>query len=57
MCHAKIHHAKKEEKRKLIKVLYEKNKSFFDDNFNELKNGKTTLEWLYGLYKCNNIHI
>ena len=53
LCHAKVHHAKKDVKMKMIKELYEKRKNFFDKNFNELKNNKKTLEWLYDMYKCN----
>ncbi len=51
MCHMKIHHAKIDVRKKMITDLYNDNKEFFDDNFNELKDGQNTLEWLCSLYK------
>lgn len=52
MCHAKIHHAKKEERMKMIKFLYNKNKEYFDNEYNQIKGSKDTLTWLYEIYKC-----
>lgn len=52
-CHMEIHHGKKEIRKEKIKFLYEIDAEFYDNNFNELKNGKKTLDWLYELYKCN----
>lgn len=53
MCHAKIHHAKKEERMKMINFLYNKNKEYFDNEYNQIKGNKDTLTWLYEIYKCN----
>ena len=52
-CHMKIHHAKIDERKKMIEKLYNINKDYYDNNFKELKGGKTSLEWLYDIYKCN----
>ena len=53
MCHKKIHHAQKDVKREKIKELYLKNKSYYDNNFSQLKGKLNTLEWLYSIYDCN----
>ena len=52
-CHMKIHHIKIDERKTMIDALYKKNKSFYDNNFTELKGNKNALEWLYEIYKCN----
>ena len=52
-CHMKIHHIRIEERKPMIEKLYLLNKSFYDDNFKELKKGKSSLDWLYEIYKCN----
>ena len=40
-------------KKEIIAYLYNKNKSYFDNNFTELKHGLATLEWLYEIYKID----
>lgn len=52
-CHMKIHHIKINDRKKMIEKLYNKNKKFYDNNFNELKGNKKTLEWLYSIYQCD----
>ena len=52
MCHMKIHHAKKEERMKMIEFLYNKNKEYFDSKYNKIKGNKNTLIWLYEIYNC-----
>lgn len=49
-CHRRIHHATIEERKYMIKYLYNQRKKFYDNNFNELKDNKDTLEWLYDMY-------
>ena len=53
MCHMKIHHGKKEVRREMVKTLYNKKKSFFDNQYKALRGDKKTLDWLYEIYKCN----
>ena len=52
-CHREIHHGKDSIKKEKIAYLYNKNKSYFDNNFTELKHGLATLEWLYEIYKID----
>lgn len=52
LCHKKIHHAKKEERMKMIEFLYNKNKKYFDNEYNQIKGNKNTIDWLYEIYKC-----
>ena len=52
-CHREIHYGRLEERRRKIEKLYNQRKDFFDSNFNDLKEGKDTLTWLYEMYNCN----
>lgn len=52
MCHRKIHHAKVDERKEMINILYNKNKKYFDTAYNAIKGNKNTLKWLYEIYKC-----
>ena len=52
-CHMKIHHGKIDDRKKMIRKLYLKNKTFYDSNFNVLKGDMDSLTWLYSIYKCN----
>lgn len=52
LCHKKIHHAKIEERKKMIDFLYNKNKTYLDDIYTKIKGEKSTLEWLYEIYNC-----
>lgn len=52
-CHREIHHGKDSIKKEKISYLYNKNKAYFDSNFNELKHGLNTLDWLYEIYKID----
>ena len=58
-CHKQIHHGKNEVKKYMINHLYNKEKTsydeFFEDNKDdkELKKYDNALEWLYSIYKCN----
>lgn len=54
-CHKEIHLGKDEVKKEKIAYLYNLNKSYFDSNFNELKHGLSTLEWLYKIYNIDDI--
>ena len=56
-CHREIHHGKSARKKEMITKLYLINPSYFDDNFDDLKGGMNTLEWLYTLYKCDKSKI
>ena len=51
-CHNEIHHGTIERRREKVKTLYNSNKKFFDNNFNELKGKYSTLDWLYEIYDC-----
>lgn len=53
MCHKKIHHAKKDVRKKMVEFLYNKNKKYFDNSFNKIYGEKDVLTWLFGIYKCN----
>ena len=54
LCHAKIHNARKEEKRKMIKELYKSREKYYDKNFNQIKGNQSVLDWLYEMYKCED---
>jgi hypothetical protein len=52
MCYKKIHHAKKDVRKKMIEYLYNRNKNYFDNSFNKIHREEDVLTWLYEIYKC-----
>ena len=52
-CYKKLHFGKKKQRMKMIEFLYNKNKQYFDNEYNQIKGNKDVLAWLYELYHCN----
>ena len=52
-CYKKLHFEKKKQRMKMIEFLYNKNKQYFDNEYNQIKGNKDVLAWLYELYHCN----
>ena len=50
-CHRKIHFSNVADVRKMLKYLYESNKSFYDD-CSQKAGATNTLTWLYEMYNC-----